>query len=50
MTVCRYYAFVLWDADVAVGVIRVDVQDEVAIFRHGVGPLTVSLLAAFRRQ
>jgi GNAT superfamily N-acetyltransferase len=29
-----HYAFVLWDADVAVGVIRVDVQDDVAIFRR----------------
>src|SRR5262245_1937669 len=28
------FPFVLWDADVAVGVIRVDVEDAVAIFRR----------------
>jgi GNAT superfamily N-acetyltransferase len=29
-----HYPFVLWDAGVAVGVIRIDVEDAVAIFRR----------------
>jgi len=29
-----HYPFVLWDADEAVGVIRVDVQDDVAVLRR----------------
>jgi GNAT superfamily N-acetyltransferase len=29
-----HYPFVLWDADVAVGVIRVDIKDGVATFRR----------------